>query len=949
MSSAEYDRSIQESRLAQKPRNALRSVLVGVVYLVLFALLDLLVARYEALPGVNHWYLPAGLSLGLLLAFGLQYAALVFVAYLVANLMAPVPGSVLTALLDSACPTILFVLGSALLRGGFSGPPFRLEGRMAVLKFLLVGAIASVGSGYAVAVNLVMTGLLQWQEAVRAGLHGSLGTGTGILTLAPAVILYAAPLANLSRRRTTRRPARRADDALISLGPRLEALLLVGLLAGVGSAVFGLRLTHRFEIFALMSLPVAWTAQRRGLGVCGASVALAFALVVGLRLVQVGVGESTSLQVVLLGASLNGVLIGTVVADRRLGDETVRRRGSTLEAIDFAAEQLLGRRDKVHGVREVLNRLGAVMDVSRAYVLGNRFTPSGVAFEPLVDEWAASGFLTDPNDLKVLGVVRAQVVTLNTKTLRLGQALQYRGRDLPKKEQEILTAFDIRSTLIIPIFVDQQWWGCLGLDRSVEGRAWPETEISAVNTVAQILGALLAGVRVEEQFRQLTGNIQAVFWITSPDGSRMEYVSPAYAEIWGRSCESLYEEPRSWLESLYFEDDERVKAAVVRRGWGEYDEEYRVVRPDRTIRWIRDRAFPVRDQSGQVYSIVGIAEDITEQKKAEEQLRATTVLLYTLMDNLRYGILVEEESRRITHVNQALCSMFSVPAERQSLIGVDSRLLFVSPRSFGRRIDEIAAARKACVGEEVVHEDGRIMRRDYIPLSVGDEYRYHLWQYEDITASKKADEQIRASLEEKEVLLKEIHHRVKNNLQIISSLLSLQATQIQDVRALQTFKESQNRVKAMALVHERLYQSGDLARIDFADYVRNLTNYLLKSYEINPKVIRLKLDVHSETMNIDVAIPCGLIISELVSNALKYAFPDGRNGDIWVRFKPDGERDFRLVVGDDGVGMSKVGAEDLSSLGLKLVRSLTDQIGGTMTQRNEHGLEFDIRMPRVRS
>ncbi|MCD1295435.1 hypothetical protein CUJ83_10535 [Methanocella sp. CWC-04] len=212
----------------------------------------------------------------------------------------------------------------------------------------------------------------------------------------------------------------------------------------------------------------------------------------------------------------------------------------------------------------------------------------------------------------------------------------------------------------------------------------------------------------------------------------------------------------------------------------------------------------------------------------------------------------------------------------------------------------------------------------------------------DITGRKRAEEHIKRSLTEKEVLLKEIHHRVKNNLQIISSLLNLQSNNIADKSTRDMFIESQNRIKSMALLHERLYQSKDLSKISFREYVISLVSHLFRSYKINSGDISINVDVDDVYLSIDTAIPCGLIINELVSNSLKHAFPDDRKGDVAVKLHFDGEH-YRLMVKDNGIGLPKdINIQNSRSLGLQLVYTLTDQLDGKIEFFNGIGTEFRI-------
>jgi PAS domain S-box-containing protein len=260
---------------------------------------------------------------------------------------------------------------------------------------------------------------------------------------------------------------------------------------------------------------------------------------------------------------------------------------------------------------------------------------------------------------------------------------------------------------------------------------------------------------------------------------------------------------------------------------------------------------------------------------------------------------------------------------------------------------------------QIVHREFRKIRKEGSVLWVRESARavrsadgnaVVLIVCEDITELKRAEEQIKASLEEKEVLLKEIHHRVKNNLQVISSLLDLQSEYIKNKKALEVFNETQSRIKSIALIHEQLYQSKDLVRIDFAEYTQNLGSYLFQSYGVSSNDIKLRVKVDNILMGVDTAIICGLIINELVSNSLKYAFPKGwarsrgskSKGEICIGLNPY-ENKLTLIVSDNGIGFPKdVDFRKTKSLGLQLVVALTDQLGGTIKLSRGIGTTFKI-------
>ena len=215
----------------------------------------------------------------------------------------------------------------------------------------------------------------------------------------------------------------------------------------------------------------------------------------------------------------------------------------------------------------------------------------------------------------------------------------------------------------------------------------------------------------------------------------------------------------------------------------------------------------------------------------------------------------------------------------------------------------------------------------------------------DITERKQAEKEIKASLKEKEVLLQEVHHRVKNNMQVISSLLRLQSDTIKDQQYADMFNESQERIRSMALIHEKLYQSEDFANIDFDGYLRTLVNSLIISYSASPDKISMKIKTDDLSLELDYAIPCGLIINELVSNCLKYAFPDEREGEIQIVLQEINENEMELTVSDNGTGLpEEVDFGTTESLGLNLVKVLTEhQLGGRIELNRSEGTSFSIK------
>jgi two-component sensor histidine kinase len=211
----------------------------------------------------------------------------------------------------------------------------------------------------------------------------------------------------------------------------------------------------------------------------------------------------------------------------------------------------------------------------------------------------------------------------------------------------------------------------------------------------------------------------------------------------------------------------------------------------------------------------------------------------------------------------------------------------------------------------------------------------------NISERKQGEEKVKQSLKEKEILLQEVHHRVKNNLQIILSIINLQFGTVKDKKTLDLLRDVRNRIKAMSFVHELLYQANDFSSINFSEYVSNIINNLIYSYAQKQSVV-LKQDIDPVFLDLDIAIPCGLIINELITNSLKYAFSENENGELFISLKQtDGT--IKMVIADTGKGFpNTINFRKTKSLGMQLVVALLDQIGGTIELDNTNGTAFSI-------
>lgn len=381
-----------------------------------------------------------------------------------------------------------------------------------------------------------------------------------------------------------------------------------------------------------------------------------------------------------------------------------------------------------------------------------------------------------------------------------------------------------------------------------------------------------------------------------------------------------------------------------------------MIRADGERRFLQVRFKIMFDEMGNKIGTRGVNQDITELKIAEDKLKLNQDLLLMSMDMANlvkweydiktdrftfddhfyalYGTNAQEqggyEMTSVEYIN------LFVPAEEKEFVEKESAKIL--------EIDDHDII--STIQHWIVRGDGQ---RRFISLRVKPIYDENNKKIgnrgvtQDITELKKTEEKLRQLLEDKDMLIKEIHHRVKNNLMIISSLLNLQSNYLKDRESIEIFRESQNRAKSMALIHERLYQSEDLKSIGFKEYITTLANDLYRNYVEDPGRVELQLDIQDLDVDIDHAIPLGLILNELITNSMKYGFPGDKEGKVFVKFSKEGD-EYVLRAGDDGIGFPRdVDFKNTNTLGMQLVNGLSQQVDGDLELNTDNGTEFSIR------
>lgn len=433
--------------------------------------------------------------------------------------------------------------------------------------------------------------------------------------------------------------------------------------------------------------------------------------------------------------------------------------------------------------------------------------------------------------------------------------------------------------------------------------------------------------------------------------------------IFGVQDRSMELTEEIFLNSVHPDDKENmikeITEAVVRKR--PLSIEHRIVLPDGTVKRVMENGIIKYDKLGKPCGFIGAVQDVTEFREAAAQRELLVKEIATERDKLKTIIeslpqevwLIDSQDQKVT-INQAIKNNLGLDPSREFTI--DELISILNIRSDDGKIrtrEETPLLRslsgEILSGDEIIVHPvtGETRYRHYHSAPIRDDAQQIkgvVAIVNDITEQKKTEEFIKASLREKETLLKELYHRTKNNMQVISSLLGLKAAAAQDKTISTIVEEMNNRIHAIALVHQKLYQSGNLSKIDLAEYISDLIKLLVVSYSPSPEKINVELNLQPINVLLDTAVPCGLVVNELISNSLKFAFPGIRKGSICVKLSTDENKFIDLTVSDNGIGLNDKQITENPGLGLQLFRMIAeDQLQAAVTLSSNNGTSWNIR------
>jgi PAS domain S-box-containing protein len=537
------------------------------------------------------------------------------------------------------------------------------------------------------------------------------------------------------------------------------------------------------------------------------------------------------------------------------------------------------------------------------------------------------------DDLDFLTPKSLETAFMAAERLFQGEKIGYQEYEFKTKNGNTLFA-EVSNT---PIFEDGNLKEFICVARDITERKKAEKQILMAN----------------ERLEYLLSSTNAVIYTSkASEDYGATFISKNIETLMGYAPQNFIKIPNFWLDNIHPEDKGIIdKALDTLYEKGNHEYEYRFKHKNGNYIWVRDEMKLVRDSRGEPLEIVGYWTDITERRHYQDTIKESMELYQTLVETTPEAVIATDLDGNIIFVSSHTLELYGYD-DKDKLLGKNS-FEFIDKEDHEIALTNL---KKTLSGESLRSVEYNLIRQDgsrfigelsaaLIKDAQGNPNSF-IATVRDITERKETEGQIKSALKEKEILLREVHHRVKNNIQVINSMLNLHTKYISDAKYTEMLKEIQYRVRSMALIHEKLYKSKDISVINFRDYIKELVNELFRSYGANISKIRPNIEVGEVTLDLDTGIPCGLIINELVSNSLKHGFPEGGPGEIFIRLSSNENNEINLIIEDTGIGISEnFDINNPNTFGLQLVNTLVAQLRGDLEFRagKGNGTNFSIK------
>lgn len=600
-------------------------------------------------------------------------------------------------------------------------------------------------------------------------------------------------------------------------------------------------------------------------------------------------------------------------------------------------------------LQQVVEMLREATGSARAYIFFNSTNKDGEIFLSQKYEACDDGVESQLDNPDLQNIPYSEFPFFY-KTLKGNDIVNELTADLPSPEKELMEAQDIEAVLLFPIFVGEEWFGMLGFDSVASARDWEDYELITLKTTVDLIGTFLKRLSVKELLiqqknftQQLLDNLPSIVVVVD---KKMNLL------LWNKTGERLTgystEELKSMTAYDFVSRDDRSKLIdAVKQIYSNnsYGQEIYLKHKHGMRSPYYWRASIIEMEGNEVFLIIGM--NISKQKEMENALQQEKRFADAIIDGLPGIFFMVDEDLNYVRVNKNLADDLGYTVDELLEMNPLDNYQKGERERVLEKMSELLKKGKASMESNPITKEGKLLSRNLnAVLFERDGKKFIIGTGQDISDLKKREKELRSTLHEKEILLQEIHHRVKNNLAVISGLLELQVHEYPDTKFQRLTRESQMRIQTMAMIHEKLYQSQSLTRISVGEYIHQLLEHIKNSISYGESQVKIDTEIADVELNINLAIPFALALNEIVTNALEHAFVGQKKGKIEIKLEDLGEH-LHITISDNGVGLPD-GEEygEKNSLGVTLINALFTQIDADWTVKVDEGFTYDISFPK---